>query len=167
MFKRDRKTIICDAEKCTGCEICEFVCSLTHEKVFQPYHSKIRRLRIEPIINFAITCQFCKDPPCIGSCPQKALTQDEKTGIIRIDENKCDGCGFCIKACPFGAIKMHLKKEKVIICNQCEGIEGGPQCVKLCPREALEHTTLDAYADKVSKGAVEKLLKAYVADKKK
>ncbi|MHA1144048.1 MAG: 4Fe-4S dicluster domain-containing protein [Candidatus Helarchaeota archaeon] len=161
MFKRDRKTIICDAEKCTGCEICEFACSIEHDDVFQQMHSRIKRVRIEPIINFAISCQFCKDPACVRVCPQKALSQDDATGRILVDENKCDGCAFCIKACPFGAIIINMRNNKAQMCDQCYEREDGPACVQYCPKEALIFTTLEAYADEKRFDSVEKLLKEY------
>ncbi|MHA1767991.1 MAG: 4Fe-4S dicluster domain-containing protein [Promethearchaeota archaeon] len=166
LLKRDRKVIICDPDKCTGCEICEFVCAAVHHNSFNPYYSNIRRIRIEPILNFALTCQFCKDPPCVRSCPEKALTQDEKTGRIIIDDAKCDGCAHCIKACPFGAIHIDLIDEKARMCDQCKDIEingqTGPQCVIYCPKEALEFTTLESYSDKVARKSVETLLKSYL-----
>ena len=72
-----QKHIIVDPDKCTGCEICEFVCSQVHTGAFNPYFSRIKAIRIEPIINFALGCQFCKDPPCVAVCPWKALEKDE------------------------------------------------------------------------------------------
>ncbi len=169
LLKKDRKTIICDPDKCTGCEICEFVCSLVHEQEFNPYHANIRRVRIEPILNFALSCQFCKDPACIRACPQKALTQDDKTGRIIIDDAKCDGCAHCIKACQFGAVHMDLREEKARMCDQCKDIElngqTGPQCVIYCPKEALEFTSLESFSDKVARKSVEMLLNAYLEGK--
>lgn len=161
MFKRDRKTVICDADLCTGCEICEFACSVMHDDVFQQMHSRIKRVRIEPVVNFSITCQFCKDAPCVRVCPEKSLTQDEDTGRIIVDDNKCDGCAFCIKACPFGAIHIDMRNEKARICDQCFEEEEGPQCVKYCPKEALEFTTLEAFSDDKRRDSVEKLLREY------
>ncbi|MHC1591384.1 MAG: 4Fe-4S dicluster domain-containing protein [Candidatus Helarchaeales archaeon] len=161
MFKRDRKTIICDADKCTGCEICEFACSIEHEDVFQQMHSRIKRIRIEPVINFALTCQFCRDPPCVASCPQKALTQDEATGRIIVDDNKCDGCAFCIKACPFGAISINMRTDKAQMCDQCHDREEGPACVQYCPKEALVFMTLEEYAAQKRAESVERLLREY------
>jgi carbon-monoxide dehydrogenase iron sulfur subunit len=156
-----QKVLIVDAEKCTGCEVCEFACSMEHEGAFNPVHARIRAIRIEPVINMAIGCQFCLDAPCVNACPYKALTKTEDTGIIKVDGDKCVGCGFCIRACDFGAICFNLKTEKVQICDLCkdrQGKPGEPACVEYCPKECIEYTTLEAFAQKARKGSVNKLL---------
>ncbi|MHA1229773.1 MAG: 4Fe-4S dicluster domain-containing protein [Candidatus Helarchaeota archaeon] len=153
-----QKHIIVDPEKCTGCEICEFVCSAAHIGAFNPYYSRIRAIRIEPIINFALGCQFCRDPPCAAVCPWNALEKDEETGIILVNSDKCVGCGFCVRACEFGAISMSLSDKIVLICDQCKDQEDGPQCVKYCPREAISFETLDSFAQKERTKTTEKLI---------
>ena len=106
-----RKVIVCDQEKCTGCGICELVCSATKDKNFNPLTSQIRAVRIEPFIDVALACRFCEDAPCVAACPRDALRQNETTGIIIADEYKCNGCGWCIEACEFGAITFHSSKK--------------------------------------------------------
>ncbi|MFX1297178.1 MAG: 4Fe-4S dicluster domain-containing protein [Promethearchaeota archaeon] len=158
-----QKVLVVDAEKCTGCEVCDFVCSIEHDGVFQPLHARIRSIRIEPVINIAIGCQFCLDAPCVHACPYKALEKTEDTGIIKVDEDKCTGCGFCIRACDFGAICFNLKSEKVQICDLCKDRTdkpGEPACVEYCPKECIELTTLEAFSQKVRKKAVNKLLES-------
>lgn len=49
-----------------------------------------------------ISCQQCKDPPCVKVCPVKA-TWMEPDGIVVIDYNWCIGCRYCMAACPYGA----------------------------------------------------------------
>jgi carbon-monoxide dehydrogenase iron sulfur subunit len=163
MAKALQKVLVVDAEKCTGCEVCEFVCAMEHDGVFQPLHARIRAIRIEPVINMAIGCQFCADAPCVHACPYKALTRSEETGIINVDEDACVGCGFCIRACDFGAISFNLKTEKVQICDLCANREdkpGEPACVEYCPKECIELTTLEAFSQKTRKKAVNKLLES-------
>ena len=81
------------------------------------------------------------------------------TGVIRIDPNRCDGCTCCIEACDFGAISINPESKLAEICNQCEDEEDGPQCVKWCPKEALELTTPDRRAQRARhKLAVEEVL---------
>jgi len=155
-----QKVLVVDAEACTGCEVCEFACSIEHDGVFQPLHARIRAIRIEPVINMAIGCQFCLDAPCVHACPYKALEKTEDPGIIKVDEDKCVGCGFCIRACDFGAISFNLKTQKVQICDLCKDRENGPACVEYCPKECIELTTLESFAQKVRKKAVNKLLES-------
>ena len=150
-----RKFIVSDPEKCTGCGICELVCSAVKEKGFNPLLSRIRTVRVEPFINMAITCRLCEDPKCVKSCPRKALKIDEKTGVITVDEEECDGCCWCIQACEFGAITLHMNKKTVFICDLC-GLD--PKCIQYCPKEALELVTPEEIGQRMRKEAVKKLL---------
>jgi len=134
----EKKFIATDLEKCTGCGICEIICSIKRENQYNSRCSRIKILRIYQLVNLAMTCRLCNNAPCVISCPQQCLVQSEKTGIIIVDENKCDCCGLCIEVCPHGAISLHPKKETVLICDLCDG---EPQCIEWCPEEALNLLT--------------------------
>ncbi len=54
--------------------------------------------------------------------------------IVKIDENKCDGCGQCARACAEGAIAIIDGKAKVISETYCDGLGA---CIGDCPREAI------------------------------
>jgi len=150
------KFVACDPDKCTGCGICEYVCSLEKEKVFNPKKSRIRSLRLYPMVSISMTCRNCEDPVCVSACPRKALEQSKETGVILVDDEKCDGCGWCIEACEFGAITIHPETRVVVICDLCEG---KPKCVEWCPEEALELTTKEGLAQKARVAAAKKLFK--------
>jgi carbon-monoxide dehydrogenase iron sulfur subunit len=150
----NRKIIVCDQEKCSGCGLCELACSVQKGKDFDPMKSRIRVARIEPFIDAALACRFCEDPPCVTSCPRKALTQNTITGAITVEENKCNGCCWCIEACEFGAITFCSSKKTVASCDLCDG---KPLCIELCPRKALELLTPYAIASKARKSAVKRL----------
>ena len=156
---QDRKFVSADLEKCTGCSVCEYTCSMVKEKTYNPTKSRIRAIRLGPLSNLAITCRHCEDPACVTACPKEALSQEEKTGVIMIDEEKCNGCSWCIEACPFGAMMLHPKKKVVSTCDNCKDL-GEPQCVKWCPEEALEFLTADILAQKSRQTAVKNLLAA-------
>ncbi len=146
-----------DPDKCVGCRICEYVCSMEKEKVFNPTKSRIRTVRIYPQVNASLACRLCEDAPCVTACPRKALEQSDENGIILINKDKCNGCGWCIEACDFGAITLDADKKIVKICDTCEG---KPKCVEWCPEEALELTDRDILAQKARVDAVKKLVKA-------
>ena len=154
---QDRKFISVDHEKCVGCQICEYMCSWTKEKVFNPTKSRIRVVRVNQIANMAINCRRCEAPLCVSACPRNALTESEESGTIYVDENKCNGCGWCIEACDYGAVMLHADSKIVYICDLCENEKGGPQCVKWCPEEALEVATSATLAQKARMSAVKKL----------
>ena len=151
----ERKFVTADPDKCVGCQVCEYVCSMTKDKVFNPLKSRIRVVRINQLANLAVTCRLCEDPPCVAACPRDALTQSE-TGVIIVDKDKCNGCGWCIEACDYGAIMLHPENKIVYVCDLCKE-KGEPQCVKWCPEEALEVTTSDVLAQKARITAVKKL----------
>ena len=140
--------VTCDSAKCTGCQLCEYICSYTKTDEFNTYRSRARTVRVDEILITSLTCRTCEDAPCVISCPRDALTQDPARGIIHIDKDRCDGCTWCIEACDFGAISINPESKIVEICNLCEDVEEGPQCVKWCPKEALELTTPDRRAQR-------------------
>lgn len=64
--------------------------------------------------------------------------------IIRIDEEKCDGCGACVLACAEGAIQIIDGKARLISDNYCDGLGA---CLGECPQGALtiEKRETDAF----------------------
>ncbi len=126
--------VSCDTDKCIGCDVCELVCSVEKEKTFNPTKSRIRALRLNVLFNTAVACRACKDAPCVAACSRGALSQSKKTGAITVYENKCDGCGWCLEACQYGAVTLHPNTRKAIICDTCDG---KPKCVQECPESAL------------------------------
>ncbi|MEG6520614.1 4Fe-4S dicluster domain-containing protein [Desulfotomaculum sp. 1211_IL3151] len=131
------KVLAADPNKCLGCRICEQWCSMFHFRVNNPKKSRISVVRShETYMDYPFSCQQCADTPCIKACPVKiqALSVDENTGAIKVDEEKCIACGLCVKACPNQAIKKHPTEKHMLICDLCGG---DPQCVKHCPGDAL------------------------------
>lgn len=135
-----RKVITVDTNKCSGCSVCELVCSNYKYKAFNPRLSLIGVIRSEQSLDAALSCQFCEKPTCVRVCPRKALTQDEATGVILVDENKCTGCGWCAASCEFGAVVVDPTKKVASMCDLCKG---KTLCVEICPQKALELTALE------------------------
>src|SRR4030043_1927590 len=142
----ERKFVSVDPSKCTGCGICEYACTLEKgETVWNPLRSRIRVIRMTPLFNFALACRFCEDAQCVKACPEKALVQSEKTGVLMVKEKQCKGCDWCVQACEHGGITIHSDTGKPIACNLCEG---EPKCIESCPEEALEIVESDEAAEK-------------------
>jgi anaerobic carbon-monoxide dehydrogenase iron sulfur subunit len=71
-----KKVLIVDADKCTGCRICELVCSISHHGEFNPKKSYVRVIKNKEmdinIITVSTKCDYCGE--CIESCLPEALT---------------------------------------------------------------------------------------------
>ena len=137
MGATSRQFVAADPSKCVGCGLCEFACVLEKEGNLDATKSRIRVVRLSPMANTAVACRFCDNAPCVRACLRDALYQDEK-GIIHVEDEKCDVCGWCIEACPYGAIVLDLERTTVLICDLCGG---EPKCVEICPTEALTLAT--------------------------
>jgi carbon-monoxide dehydrogenase iron sulfur subunit len=150
-----KKFVSVNPSKCTGCGICEYACAVEKgESLGNPMCSRIRVIRMTPMFNFALACRFCEDAPCVKACPEKALAQSEKTGILMVKDKQCKGCDWCVQACPHGGIMIHSDTGKAVACDLCEG---EPKCVEFCPEEALDLVSSDEEADKRFSESLEKL----------
>lgn len=151
---KDRKFVSVDPSKCTGCGICELAC-IGQKNERSPLRSRIRVVRITPMFNFVLACRACEDAKCVKACPEKAIEQHMKTGLLMIDEKKCKGCDWCVQACEYGCITIQSNTGVATVCDLCGGEK--PQCVEFCPEEALELVDSDQAATKRFNVAIEEL----------
>ena len=137
-----RMAIFVDKEACSGCRVCEMVCSNLNCEGRNT--SSLARLSVEKDYikgdYWTKTCHQCADPPCLEVCPVGAIHVDEQSGTFAriIDESKCIGCQQCIEACEQffqpPRPKFDEQKKHSIKCHLCYG---DPQCVKSCPMGVL------------------------------
>ncbi len=134
-----KKIISVNYEKCTGCQLCGLICSLYHETFISPFKSRIDHIEFpdkeKGFIFVPVTCQQCEEPTCMPSCPRDAYYRDEKTGAVLINYEKCMHCRICVFTCPFGGVLVGLDG-RVFKCDLCGG---DPECVKICPTEAITY----------------------------
>lgn len=89
-------------------------------------------------------CFQCPKPDCLHSCPEKAISKNER-GIVVVDAGKCNGCGDCVTACPYGMIEQY-GSGKAFKCDLCGG---APACVAECQYGALVFKEPDSVTRKL------------------
>ncbi|MCF6246083.1 MAG: 4Fe-4S dicluster domain-containing protein [Desulfobacula sp.] len=138
----DVKILIIHPEKCNNCGDCETACINTKASLTSPGLSCIRILKDTDDPNFflPIACKQCENAPCLATCPKEAIHRDNDLDLVLIDRSKCVGCGMCVSACPFGAMKLDKQKAKSYKCDLCGG---DPECVKACEPQALEYKDVE------------------------
>jgi anaerobic carbon-monoxide dehydrogenase iron sulfur subunit len=136
-----QKVLNVDFEKCTGCRLCELVCSVWHDGISNPARSRIKVVKWEAEGQyFPMICQQCEDAPCRQGCPTGAISRDEELGFVKVNYDICIGCRTCVGVCPFGAMKYNMADRKVIKCDLCGG---DPQCVRFCEVKAVDFIDAD------------------------
>ncbi|HUU64353.1 MAG TPA: 4Fe-4S dicluster domain-containing protein [Dehalococcoidia bacterium] len=149
------KMLIVDHSKCTGCRLCEVVCSAKKNGAVNPTKARITVIRWESIcVDTPMLCQQCESAPCMAVCPVVALARDEDIGRVTINYDLCIGCKFCVAACPFGTMKFDPVARKVIKCDLCDG---DPTCVKFCETKALRYVDASTVNIAKMREAAEKL----------
>ncbi len=127
--------IVVDAAKCSGCRVCELVCSYHHEKRFSPSLSRIDVVKMDKYgLDYPVYCRQCSECPPADVCPVGALNKGDNGAII-LDVEVCINCGVCAKICIYNAVKLD-EASRQLICDLCWG---DPVCVKKCPTDALTY----------------------------
>ena len=118
----DKKILGIDSEICSECKIYVTASSFVPEN--GGINPELPMIKIknngQKGIYIPVICRFCENAPCLDACPLHALFPNEKTGVTMVDNDECIGCGLCIDACQFGAIKLHPEKNiAVLVCDLC------------------------------------------------
>ncbi len=139
------KRILVNVDRCSGCRLCEMVCSFSHESSFGSSTSRITVVKEDAYgFDLPVVCWHCDPCKAMENCPEKAL--ERKRGFILVNNEKCVGCGACLNACVIGAIKLHPKQATPLICDQCAG---KPLCVSRCPTNALTYVEIEKQQPKL------------------
>jgi formate dehydrogenase iron-sulfur subunit len=90
-------------------------------------------------------CKHCTSAACLDVCPTGALFRTE-FGTVVVQEDICNGCGYCVPACPFGVIDRREDDGRVWKCTLCyDRLRGGmePACAQACPTDSIQFGELD------------------------
>jgi formate dehydrogenase iron-sulfur subunit len=158
-----------DTSKCIGCKACESAClewnnlreevGYNHGVYDNPLDltpESLTVMRFSEWINPETQnlewlirkdgCMHCEDPGCLKACPAPGAIVQYSNGIVDFDHDKCIGCGYCIKGCPFNIpriSKVDNKAYKCTLCSDRVAVGQGPACAKACPTQAIVFGTKD------------------------
>ena len=92
-------------------------------------------------------CKHCTHSACLDVCPTGAIVRTE-LGTVVVQEDVCNGCGYCVPACPFGVLDRREIGDdgRVWKCTLCydrtrDGMT--PACAQACPTESIQYGPLD------------------------
>ena len=97
-------------------------------------------------------CKHCTHAACLDVCPTGALFRTE-FGTVVVQEDICNGCGYCIPACPYGVIDQRQEDGRAWKCTLCydrlgTGLE--PACAKACPTDSIQFGPLDELRERAA-----------------
>ncbi|MFQ5575942.1 MAG: 4Fe-4S dicluster domain-containing protein [Anaerolineae bacterium] len=164
--------MLLDISKCIGCRGCQAACKewndlsavhTTQRGTYQnpptlhpttytliEFREAEHEARNRSWTFFNRRCLHCTDAACVNVCPTEALKHDSM-GFVSLEQDLCNGCGYCAEACPFGVPQMEIDnvlsgQAKSTKCNFCQDRmhnELVPACAKACPTGAISFGTRD------------------------
>src|SRR5689334_23644489 len=90
-------------------------------------------------------CKHCEVAGCLEACPTGSIVRTEFGGVY-VQPDVCNGCGYCVVACPFGVIQKNEKDGRAFKCTFCYDRQKAgltPACAKACPTESIMFGPLD------------------------
>jgi formate dehydrogenase iron-sulfur subunit len=97
-------------------------------------------------------CKHCTHAGCLDVCPTGALFRTE-FGTVVVQQDICNGCGYCVSACPYGVIERREEDGRAWKCTMCydrlhDGLE--PACAKACPTDSIQFGPLDELRERAA-----------------
>jgi formate dehydrogenase iron-sulfur subunit len=97
-------------------------------------------------------CKHCTSAACLEVCPTGALFRTE-FGTVVVQEDVCNGCGYCVPACPFGVIDRRESDGRAWKCTLCYDRlkdDQTPACAKACPTESIQFGDVDELRERAA-----------------
>lgn len=95
-------------------------------------------------------CKHCAEAPCQEACPTGSLIYNE-FGNVYVQQDICNGCAYCIAACPFGVLDRNTEDGRAHKCTLCYDRQKDgmvPACAKSCPTESIQFGPLSVLREK-------------------
>jgi formate dehydrogenase iron-sulfur subunit len=159
-----------DSTICIGCKACEVACKewngikadglefsgFSYDNTGAVGHSTWRHVKFveqEPIIGLggnapdfpawgfsSDVCKHCEVAGCLEACPTGSIVRTEFGGVY-IQPDVCNGCAYCVVACPFGVVEKNKSDGRAFKCTFCydrQKVGLKPACATACPTESIK-----------------------------
>jgi formate dehydrogenase iron-sulfur subunit len=98
-------------------------------------------------------CKHCTHAACLDVCPTGALMRTE-FDTVYVQPDVCNGCGYCVPACPYGVIDIRPGDGRAFKCTLCydrtkDGLT--PACAQACPTESIQFGPLDELRERADR----------------
>jgi formate dehydrogenase iron-sulfur subunit len=156
-----------DTTTCIGCKACEVACKQwndlpadggrfvkggSYDHTGELSASTWRHVRFVEMLQesgswvfMSDVCKHCTNAGCLDACPTGALIRTEFDTVV-LQPDVCNGCGYCVPACPFGVVDKDLIDGRAGKCTLCyDRLEDGlePACAKACPTDSIQFGAYD------------------------
>jgi formate dehydrogenase iron-sulfur subunit len=105
-----------------------------HQSNFQREGESFRWLMASDV------CKHCTHAACLDVCPTGAIFRSE-FGTVVVQQDVCNGCGYCVPACPYGVLDKREDDGRIFKCTLCyDRLSAGqePACAKACPTDSIQ-----------------------------
>jgi len=175
--QRERVGFFTDTSICIGCKACEVACKEWNgvpedglEFTGHSYdntgslgantwrHVAFVEQRRDTGVRWLMAsdvCKHCTHAACLDVCPTGALFRTE-FGSVVVQQDVCNGCGYCVSACPFGVIDRRDIEPEAGTAHKCtlcyDRLHGGlePACAKACPTHSIQFGPLDELRERAA-----------------
>ncbi|OUD02852.1 4Fe-4S dicluster domain-containing protein [Streptomyces swartbergensis] len=102
-------------------------------------------------------CKHCTHAACLDVCPTGSLFRTE-FGTVVVQEDICNGCGYCVPACPYGVIDIRPGDGRAFKCTLCYDRLGAgrePACAQACPTDSIQFGPLEELRERADRRVTE------------